>query len=197
MSKKTSVDNLFSELSGILPPFNSGEITQKELNDLVAYVTEYARDSTLFARYNQYDMNTLDYYKKAIALAGIDTEEANFVLSSVTADFMPLLMRLKYHFERPRPCQLAFYYQLSLYTVASKSSDSPSYPSSHAYLSKIISEIIGNLYPKFYQPFRELHHDVCMSRMYMGLHYQSDVDMGVYCAERVLENRDVMKKYKL
>jgi len=33
--------------------------------------------------------------------------------------------------------------------------------------------------------------------LYMGLHYQSDIDVGIFCGEKVLSDKAFKEKYKL
>jgi len=58
-------------------------------------------------------------------------------------------------------------------------------------------EVLGNIYPQYYQSLQNLAEDISNSRLYLGLHYQSDIDFSKYCAELVLNHPDFIKKYKL
>jgi hypothetical protein len=73
--------------------------------------------------------------------------------------------------------------------------DTPAYPSGHAFQAKVISEVLGNKYPKHYHSLKQLSDDICMSRLYLGVHYQSDIDMGIYAADSVLGNKEFKVKY--
>jgi hypothetical protein len=196
MSKQTMLDGLFDELSKIFPPANSSEITQKELNDLVVYTSQLANDEEL-KRYFWYDGSLLAYLESIFTDVDFDVKEALQTAQNVLDDINPLIMRLKYFFNRARPNQLAYYYKLKLFPFDSISSNSPSYPSAHAYQAKVVAEVLGNKYPRYYQSFKSLSDDIALSRMSMGLHYQSDIDMGIYAAEEVLNVKEFKKKYRL
>lgn len=75
--------------------------------------------------------------------------------------------------------------------------DSPSFPSGHAIESKVLSEVLGNMYPELYVPLSKIADEVCDSRIGLGVHYQSDIDVGVYVAEKICEMKEFMIKYQL
>jgi hypothetical protein len=104
---------------------------------------------------------------------------------------------LKFYFQRPRPYQLAEHYKLKLFPFDSKSADSPSYPSGHALQSKLICHVLGNHFPEKFDYFERLAKDIEYSRLYMGIHYQSDVDYSLYIAEVIIRDKDFKAKYGL
>ena len=87
--------------------------------------------------------------------------------------------------------------RLSIIPLLSVSSNTPSYPAGHTFQAKIYCEILGNRYPQYYQSLQQLADDISVSRMYLGIHYQSDIDFGKYCADLVINHPDFKSKYKL
>lgn len=197
ISQKTYTDVLFKELSEFTFPKNSSEATKEELNQLVEYLSDIALQEEHLKRYLTYDRGLLSYFKKGLRKEGEENQEMNALIDEIIKDTMPLMVKLKYHFQRPRPFQLAAYYKLNLFPYKSFSADSPSFPSGHAYQGKILTEVIGNRYPELYGYMTMLFNELCYSRLYLGLHYQSDIDVGIFAAERVLELKEFKAKYKL
>lgn len=197
ISKKTYLDTLFPELATFNPPKNSSEATKEELNELVEYTTDLALRDEYLHRYKVYDRGLISYFKKGLTKDGVPHEEMISLIDEIISDTMPLLFKLKYHFQRPRPNQLAAYYKLNLFPYKSVSSDSPSFPSGHAFHGKILTEVLGNRYPEIYGYLTMLFNELCYSRLYMGLHYASDIDVGIFAAERVLSLKEFKTKYKL
>lgn len=198
MGRTNYLDSLFSELSQILPPPNSSEITQKELNDLVVYTAELVQDADSKERFLKYDYSLSDYIKKASLEVGFSDEDAENVekiIDDIIIDTSPLILRLKFNFSRARPYQLAFYYKLQVFPFTAINTDTPAYPSGHAFQAKVITEVLGNKYPKHYHSLKQLSDDICMSRLYLGVHYQSDIDMGIYAADSVSGNKEFKVKY--
>jgi hypothetical protein len=198
MGRTNYLDSLFNELSQILPPPNSSEVTQKELNDLVVYTAQLVQDVDTRERFLQYDYSISDYIKKASLEVGFSEEDAENVekiIDDIIIDTSPLILRIKFNFSRARPYQLAFYYKLQVFPFTTINTDTPAYPSGHAFQAKVITEVLGNKYPKHYHSLKQLSDDICMSRLYLGVHYQSDIDMGIYAADSVLGNKEFKVKY--
>lgn len=198
MGRTNYLDSLFNELSQILPPPNSSEVTQKELNDLVVYTAQLVQDADTRERFLQYDYSLSDYIKKASLEVGFSEEDAENVekiIDDIIIDTSPLILRIKFNFSRARPYQLAFYYKLQVFPFTTINTDTPAYPSGHAFQAKVITEVLGNKYPKHYHSLKQLSDDICMSRLYLGVHYQSDIDMGIYAADSVLGNKEFKVKY--
>ena len=197
LSKKTFVDELFVELSKYTFPKNSSDATKEELNQLVDYTQALQGKNEFLNRYKTYDRGLISYFEKGLTQSGDDFENLKVLINDVVQDVLPLLIKLKYYFQRPRPYQLAEYYKLKLFPYKSFSADTPSFPSGHTFESKILIEVIGNRYPQIYSYLQSLFEDISYSRLYMGLHYQSDIDVAIFCAEKVLALKEFKIKYNL
>jgi hypothetical protein len=197
LSSSTYADVLFPELTIFTFPKNSSEATIEELNSVVDNLKTIEGNVEFLKRYSVYDRAMIKYFKDGLIKNGIEENEVNGLVDGVIQDTLPLLTKLKYHFQRPRPYQLAEYYKLKLFPYKSYSANTPSFPSGHAFQAKLLTEVIGNNYPDTYAFMRDLFNDICYSRIYLGLHYQSDIDVGIFCAEKVLELKDFKEKYRL
>ena len=117
------------------------------------------------------------------------------VVREIHDDIIPLIVKLKFTYNRPRPYQLSFFKGLKLYPFKSATADSPSYPSGHAYQAKIYAEVLGNIYPKFYKALNDLANDIAWSRLYLGVHYPTDTEFALYMADIVLKHPEFRKKF--
>jgi hypothetical protein len=197
LHKETYVDVLFNELSTFSYPRNSSEATREELNQVVDAINTIKGKEEFEKRYRVYDRGLLKYFKDGLTKNGEKIEEMTTLVDNIIEDTLPLLIKLKYFHQRPRPFQLADYYKLKLFPYKSFSADSPSFPSGHSFQGKILTEVVGNHYPETYSYMKKLFDDISYSRLYLGLHYQSDIDVGIFCAEKVLELKEFKSKYKL
>jgi hypothetical protein len=200
LEKENYLDYLFEELSKYTFPKNSSDATKEELNEIVEYLNAMSQEENVkeyLPRYNSFDFSLKNYFKKGLISSGKDEGEVNYLIDNIIEDVSPLLLKLKYHHQRPRPYQLAEYYKLKLFPFPSRSANTPSFPSGHAFEGRIFTEVIGNLYPSTYAFMQDLFEDICYSRVYLGLHYQSDIDVAIFCADKVLESTEFKKKYKL
>ena len=163
------------QLTNFTFPKNSSKGTREELNQLVDYIEDLKKDEQALKRYKAYDSSLTRVFAQVIIEQNLGEKGADIV-DKLLDETIPLLMKLKFYFQRPRPYQLAEHYKLKLFPFESKSADSPSYPSGHALQSKIICHVLGNHFPEKFDYFERLAKDIEYSRLYMGIHYQSDVD---------------------
>jgi len=177
-------------------PKNSSKAAREELNQLVDYVSTMKSNEETLKRYRGYDFSLVKTFGDIIMQHNIDDNVVEMV-GQLFEDTLSLLIKLKFHFQRPRPYQLAQYYKLKLFPFDSKSQNTPSYPSGHALQSKMITYLLGNHYPQSYDYFERLSKDIEYSRMYMGVHYPSDVDFAAFIADTLIRDKDFKAKYQL
>ncbi len=89
------------------------------------------------------------------------------------------ILELKYHYNRPRPYQLAEFYNIEDFKRHElDSAKTPSYPSGHSIQGYMMGCILGHKYPRHYQNFMNLGAFVSESRLMARAHFPSDVDFG-------------------
>jgi hypothetical protein len=191
------LDSLIPELSSYPPPANDSEQAYQEIHQLIEYTSFVEKDEQLRRRYELYDGNFENYIIERLVNAGADKEQVEKIVREIHDDIIPLIVKLKFNYNRPRPYQLSFFKGLKLYPFKSASADSPAYPSGHAYQAKIYAEVLGSIYPKFYKALNDLANDIAWSRLYLGVHYPTDTEFALYTAEVVLKHPEFRKKYKL
>jgi hypothetical protein len=200
LKEENYVDALFGELSGYKFPRNSSDATKEELNhivDCLNTIQNFSGKEEYLKRYKGYDRQLRKFFKDHVITDVENKEELNELVDSIIDDTKGLLFKLKYFFQRPRPKQLAEYYKLKLFPYDSFTADTPSFPSGHSFQAKLLTEVLGNRYPKSYGAMTKIFDDISYSRLYLGLHYQSDIDVGIFCAEKVLQLKEFKDKFKL
>jgi membrane-associated phospholipid phosphatase len=98
-------------------------------------------------------------------------------------------MELKYKHQRPRPYQIAKFYNIDLNGVDLDSMKTPSYPSGHATQGHLLGMIYSERYPQHRKEFMKLGEDVAESRINGKAHYPSDKKAGIHLAEKLFENK--------
>lgn len=177
-------------------PKNSSKATREELNLLVDYTRQLEADEQYQKRYMSYDVSL----ERTLAQVIMENELGDNgveIIDSLLDETTPLLLKLKYHFQRPRPYQLAHAYKLKLFPFKSIAGHSPSFPSGHTLQSALIFYVLGNHYPDKYDYFERLAKDIELSRLYLGLHYPSDNDFALYCVELIIKDKEFKQKYSL
>jgi hypothetical protein len=177
-------------------PKNNSETTKGELNQMVKYITSMrnASNSEYLARYLKYDKALLQSIISIFQSKGIDVAD---IVKSVNEDVAPTIHKLKQKYQRPRPNQLAQYFKLKLFPFDTKTGHSPSYPSGHTIQAYTILNIIGNKHPESYDFCKQLIEDVANSRVYLGLHYESDNDASYLIGQEILKLKSITEKYKI
>lgn len=89
-----------------------------------------------------------------------------------------VLHELKYHYNRPRPYQLAEYYNIKLGGNVMESMKTPSYPSGHAAQGILIGKVLQTKLPINTDAFLEAGKRISYSRNLGRAHYPSDSRLG-------------------
>lgn len=190
------LEKLIPQLVKFPFPKNSSKGTREELNALVDYVDEIKKDEETLKRYRVYDKSLSKVFAQIIIENNLGEKGAEMV-DNLIEDLKPLTIKLKFHFQRPRPYQLAQQYKLKLFPFPSTSDNSPSYPSGHTLQAKIVSYVLGNHFPEKFDFFENFAKDVEYSRLYLGVHYPSDNDYSLYIAETIIRDKEFKAKYQL
>jgi len=90
----------------------------------------------------------------------------------------PFIMKLKNHFNRPRPAVLAKKLGMELDDIKLKSMDSPAYPSGHATQATLLSLVLSDKYPDKKEKLNKLARNIIHSRRVAHTHYLSDNTAG-------------------
>jgi hypothetical protein len=177
-------------------PSNISTLTHDELKELVQYQQHYnfLPESTK-RRYEAYDKDlsqaTANYiYNKT----GINIKEA---FDEMIQETKPVLLKLKYKFQRPRPYQLAWHFKQSIFPIFSLTANSPSFPSGHIFQLTLLTETMGNIHPSIYDHLKHLMSEVCEQRLFYGLHYPSDCDAAQQLAKTITRSKEWTKKYNI
>ena len=183
----------FKTMPLIEPPKNSSTETKQEL----IYIKNFIES----------DQEELD----AESLKAMDHDPARFVYRSleddgyhskrpdpvykkdmiwdVMEDANILVMKIKLHFKRARPYQLAYYHNINFKhnkSVARGSAASPSYPSGHTIAAYFAAYISCDMQPYRSEEFLKRAKMVADSRIKEGVHFPSDNAYSIFLAEKIL-----------
>ena len=196
LNQESYLDSLLDELKGYDYPDNNSQFVIDEINDLITKTNSVTDNAEVQEAFKIYDTGFEKYIADTFSTVGVE-EDILAILMEIRKDITPLIVKLKYHYQRVRPNQLACMLKMPLYVYKSLSADTPSYPSGHALQAKLYCEVLGNRYPEYYKKLQDLAQNIADSRLYMGVHYPSDCEFALYIAETVLKNADFKRKYQL
>jgi hypothetical protein len=197
LKTESYLDSLLSELASYPFPSNNGQDVIDEINQLINYTNTLSSDEVVQKRYKLYDTKFEEYFVNVLTNMGLDRQEVSDTIKQIHDDVVPLVVKLKYHYQRVRPYQLSHILSMRLYPFESQTSMTPSYPSGHSVQSKLYADVLGNKYPKYYKQLQALAADISESRLAMGIHYPSDILFSEYVSELCLNHPEFKKKYRL
>lgn len=192
MQTENYLDRLIPVFTQWTPPANSSDVTRAEINALVNLLATPRKEKHVY-----FDEALLVYIREYFVSAGADEAEIQKILNDIAEDVLPLITKLKYHFQRPRPSTLAYYMNVQLLPDSYYFANTPSFPSAHTTMTAITCEVLGNIFPQSYSRMIGLRNEVLESRLFLGVHYSSDNDMAMAVAKRVLENPEFKLRMKI
>lgn len=194
LQKSSSLDGLLDELKKYPYPSNSSEATQDELRELMQYQSsEEQRNDSLVERYIDYDKDLKVAFFEFCEDNGLS--EMIEVIEAIVNETKPLIAKLKYFYNRPRPFQMAYYYKAKLIPHASINAMTPSYPSGHVLQAYLLSEVIGSRFPQHYETLTYLANDIEKSRLFLGLHFGTDNDFARICVQKIIRDKSFTRQY--
>jgi len=170
------------------PPSNSSLETRMEL--VLVQQAEDTLTPELEQRFLQQDEHLEEFFSDFLAdacaregLRFSDKDRSD--LDAITSELATISQFYKLKFNRPRPEQIADYYNLPLVVVESEVAQTPAYPSGHSFASRFLARLYGDRYPTIRPRLEALAEDVGQNRIRAGLHFPSDHHAGVYLADAV------------
>lgn len=117
------------------------------------------------------------YFKKVGERVGVE-----FYPEVISEDLIeqtaPIIMKLKNHYNRPRPKVLAGKIGIKLNDIEMDSMKTPSYPSGHAIQGILIGNVLATMFPLSAEDFIKAGKDISYSRNIARAHYKSDSKFG-------------------
>ena len=172
---------LFEDISISLQPFP--ENTSKKTLEEIRYLSNVEEDSE-FVKEHDKVAKVFGKLHKDLELEYNQDEAKKYLRESAK-----YIMELKYKHQRPRPYQIAEFYNIDLNGVDLDSMKTPSYPSGHATQGHLLGMIYSERYPQHRKEFMKLGEDVAESRINGKAHYPSDKKAGIHLAEKLFENK--------
>jgi hypothetical protein len=116
---------------------------------------------------------------------------------AIAKDVLKIAMYLKFKFLRPRPYQLAPYYEGYITSADMAADESPSYPSGHSMMGFALSKFYEDRHPEHSQTFNDLGRKVALARVQAGVHYPSDVVYAKQLVEHLMGPSEPVKEASL
>ena len=149
-------------------PRNASMTTYSELN----YLRDLPEDKEFVKKHD----NIEEVFKEVCKDYNVEYPEelVNELLKSCAG----IILDLKYHYNRPRPKQLAEIYDMKIGGIKLESTSSPSYPSGHSTQGILIGKVLQTKLPITTDAFLQAGKRISYSRNLARAHYPSDSRMG-------------------
>ena len=115
-------------------------------------------------------------FKKTAKEQGLDYDDK--IAKNLIAKSAPVILKLKKHFDRPRPKELAKKMNIKIKDIEMDSMKTASYPSGHTAQGILIAKVLGDKYPEAKSAFAKTGKNISYSRNVARAHYKSDSKMG-------------------
>jgi|TARA_R110000744_G_scaffold94221_1_gene181922 hypothetical protein len=172
-----------------IPPANTSKTTIKELR----YLSELTSNINSKQRrlIELVDKEPLDLLQPVLKKNNLILDESKF--KRLWNTVRPVILNLKWQYNRPRPAQLSPFFGLKIDETDSKSAHTPSYPSGHTVYATMGAYLLSATYPAHSDSFFHCANLTGYVRCLMGVHYPSDNAAAMVIAGALWE--DV--KYKM
>ena len=158
------------------PPENNSQITKDEIEDLLK-ITSSRTDKQIELVYTV-DKDPRLIFDPLLKKYNLEypTQRADRIYKDV---IFPVIMNLKWQYNRPRPYQLAPKFGREVDYIRTDSINTPAYPSGHTAHATMIASILSDMYPELSSEFYELANIAAKAREIQGVHYESDNDASM------------------
>jgi len=98
---------------------------------------------------------------------------------------VPIIMKLKQYYGRPRPIQLAKSMGIDFAGDDLSSAQTPSYPSGHTIQAYVVAHMLSDQFPEYEDSLMKIAELVSQSRIDRGVHFPTDIEHGREIAESI------------
>jgi len=188
------LDTLYEPLQRYAFPANSSEETKRELNLLAARLRKLLADEDgVLTSAMSIHFHLDNYLYDEVARHGLAMDYKTY--QELSLDCLNVALKLKYYFKRPRPYQLASYYNLALFPETTDGIDSPGYPCFHYLKSLLVMHVFSD--PPSYNVYKQIATNVFNSRLDLGYNYPSDLKFSEMVFNKMIRHKGFRDKYEL
>lgn len=149
-------------------PKNASMTTYSELN----YLSDLPEDKEFVKKHDDIE----EVFKEVCKDYNVEYPEE--LVNELLKSSAGIILDLKYHYNRPRPKQLAEIYDMKIGGIDLESMSSPSYPSGHSTQGILIGKVLQTKLPITTDAFLQAGKRISYSRNLARAHYPSDSRMG-------------------
>ena len=154
------------------PPTNESNKTRSEVFYLLGY-NDGVIDNEMVQAYD----DIVKAYMPAVEKNGLKVSSDE--LEEIIKESSKFVMKLKYKFNRPRPYQVAEFYDIDDFKRHKlDTAKTPSYPSGHAMQGRLLALYLSDKDPNNKNEYMMIGHNISESRIMARAHYVTDRKYG-------------------
>ena len=185
MNQKVTLFDENPELTIKAPPANDSNKTRAEVFYLLSY-NDGVIDNEMVQAYD----DIVKAFMPVVEKNGVQVSADE--LQEILDQTSKFTLQLKYKFNRPRPFQVAEYYDIEDFKIHKlDTAKSPSYPSGHAMQGRVIALYLSDKDPSNRKEYMMIGHNISESRIMARAHFSSDRKYGDMLGDELFK---VMKK---
>jgi plasmid maintenance system killer protein len=152
------------------PPANTSKIVKKELQ--VIYQQTSRRTNDDYDLIFRIDEDIDAFYVRLLKSHQLEYPKRYIDLFYDIVE--PIVLNTKSYWNRPRPVQLGKLYNIDIEQIVTDTIHTASYPSGHTVYSRLVRNILSDLYPNLSKNFDIIVEKTAEARIKQGVHYPSD-----------------------
>lgn len=163
------------------PPSNDSQQTTRELTEIISFANNRTRSEKELVYL--VDNDPLDLFLPFLQTNNLSFPYKKF--DNLYTYVIEIIKDMKYFYNRPRPFQLAEFYNVQIDRIITKTHQTPSYPSGHTAYCALASCILSELYPEHSVYFWSLTDKCGLARVLQGVHFPGDNAASVSLIQKV------------
>ena len=171
--------------------FPSGNETYSEVNSLIKRMNSTLNEETI-KLYESQDKNLWNYLRSMSNNMGITDKEYDNIEKFIVENIAPLIVSIKDYWNRARPYQYAYEFDLNLTPYTTYSGHSASYPSGHTLETEVWGYMASKIKPNKLSQINKVVNDVNEGRMNLGIHFPSDIEFSKEIFDYLKNNKLLM-----
>ena len=158
----------------IIPYKPPSENDSRETLGELKYISELESDKKYAEDYDKVEKAFIKLLKEF----KVHTKQREDIINQIVDQSKKFILTAKYTYNRPRPYQIAEFYDIDLNGTQLDSMKTPSYPSGHAVQGYLVAEILKNQIPHLARELDGMAEDIANSRIIAKGHFPSDKAFG-------------------
>lgn len=166
------------------PPSNSSDITKAEIQHIIketSNIPPNVKETILLI-----DEDPLIIYRAILKKYNLDFPQEKF--DALYALLHDIVSDLKTVFNRPRPNQIAEFYNLNIDVINTGTHHTPAYPSGHVAYAALAEQLLTAEFPHLKDELAEVTRKVMLARVKQGVHFPSDNDASVLLVKNLFND---------